>query len=211
MAAPFAWIEMITPRNRKAGSRVKNGMLKVESQPRPLVRKPHPGSPRHLVYLVDSKRGGNYTAADYSDQGRPETQHLRAAERKRGDDDQGSQCSQGRRHRLDLRCVVQQTEHNGRQGDGEYHHHRAAHGWRDDSPQNEQPLGDDDLDHSRDENQGREGRRAPVHHRRDAERDGEGGGKHRKNGPAPTGPSRRTCSSVAAPQTSREAKTIHTR
>ena len=183
----------------------------VQSQPRPLPRKPHPGRSQHPFDVVDPQCRGDQTTDDDTHHWSPEAQQRRAAEGKGSDYSQGGQRGQGRSNGLSLRRIVQQCEDDGGEGDGEYHHHCAAHSRRDDAPQNEQPLGDGELDRRRDEDQGRQRCRPSIRHRRDAERDGEGGREHWQDGPPPIGPTRRTCSSVDTPTTTREAKTIHTR
>ena len=88
----------------------------------------------------------------------------------------------GGRHRLGLGRVVQQSEDDGRQGDGENHHDGAAHSGRDDAPEDDQPPGDYELDDRGDENESGEGGRSAVRHGGDAERNGEGGGEHGQHG-----------------------------
>ena len=54
MSAPFAWMEMMTPRKRNDGRSVQNWDAEVERQPRPLTRKAHPGRLPDAAHVIDS-------------------------------------------------------------------------------------------------------------------------------------------------------------
>ena len=159
----------------------------VDSQTRPLAGKPHPSGLRHPADVEYAERRRDDAADGYADHRGPEAPYRRAAEDERGDDDESRKRGQRRRHGLFHRRFVEQTENDGSQGDGENHHYRAADGWRDDSPQNEEPLGDDYLEYRRGDDQRRQCRWPAIHHRVDAEWDGEGRCEQGKNGPGADG------------------------
>ena len=151
---------------------------KVGRQVRPFRGQSHPRRLSHPLEFVYALTCRNQTADDDTDWRRPKAQQRRTAKGEHGNHEERCQRGYGRRRGFHGGRLVQERENYGSQRDGKNHHHRAANGWRDQAPQDEEPFGNDELADAGYDNQHCQGRRSAVHHRRDTERYGKSRREH---------------------------------